>query len=1337
MQVTVSNAAGGLTDVVSIDVSASPSTAAAGETVVWEWDLSRTPLSAAAMTAALQSLAFSSTAAEPDVSVTRILAVRVFDGQAWSNTATTHVQIALANDNAPTVAVPLTGTVSEAATVGTVLVSFTTSDADACVSPLATSCSDNEVTVALVAGAASQPYVALNAAGTAVVLSARVDREQIANLSFSLVASDAGTPQLSTTVGPIVIGVTDVNDNFPSVGGNILVLSVPENTTLGAVVGAIDASDADATAAFSTLQFTLDNPTPLSVGSDGTLTLNTALDFETQRLYTLTATASDGEFSDFLFVDVEVENVNDVAPSITPSNDRLTSYVEGSGPSAVDPLLQLADADNLPLAGASVRLSSSAVASGLQCVQQGVGAGSDAGLAPHAHQLRCTEGQHAAQIVAAESLPVSVSAAFIPPVPRDLRFALSMWVNLSTSAASQPQCIFEAAPNTTTTTTSSSTSSQLPLLSLQASSEEATLQYIDTEGRDVRMVFPAVIAVGEWVHVSLVVRGTSALLHVGAATFDAAYVTEDGVLRPPALRSSLSATSHAAAYRAGAPNTAVSCGAFEGGMVGLTLHLGPLSASQRLCLQACGEALSVPEATVTNAGLTYTAVSVPGEGLVLDFVGTASLSAYAAVLSAVTYEHSLHRHPLTEVALTVSVDDGAMTAEETWAVSLVAAPSAPLLFSRAPHGIAFVEGSSAPGTPVSLADAEVGVFDQDSSQLAELAVMLAGTLDGDASEGLVFTGSAPAGLSVDGGLAAWRISGQGGAPAFLDALTALVYVNTAEEPTPGVRSLVFNATDVGGATSDPLHVNITVVVVNDNAPTVALPQQSVVVPENTTVPTVLDSVDLSASDADSGPTTLTYSVAAPASAMFEVVGSQLVLVSPLDFEALPASSKDVHLSISVSDGDFASTLAVRVRVTDAAEPPSIASASSSGDGPVSVTTSAPLSSLLVVDPGQGVDALQTLTVSLPVAASAVPSGAILTTLECRDEARLSSKLSLACSRGGLCTFGTSSLLTGAAYFGGAQFDEAAERVSFGSSASAQYGELPVSESDLLVDPSLELDDVALATWVLQEPGSAGMLVAKSKSDGQHYFAVHSDGASTPESVTLHFSKRGVSDSAVASTRAVFELPSSGGVVVADGEWHFLQVTLTYPTLTLTVDGTRVALTYTLHRPTAQSALVRINGPDLPFRLADAQGAAWVLGARLDSTAGTAQCLSGELGGTSLLRPTAGSAARPASVLNATLVEEGIVRSCPERLTADDVQLADLQASTGVAVGVDRHGPVALSMSFASAVGGGVAGSGSAMQDILSAFTYWSYATFAPRNMTVVAESSSAQDSLDLAFNVNP
>ncbi|NWS78963.1 PCDBF protein, partial [Crotophaga sulcirostris] len=158
-----------------------------------------------------------------------------------------------------------------------------------------------------------------------LVLEKPLDREQQAEVGFSLIAVDGGSPPRSGTTQIHVI-ILDVNDNAPLFTKKLYVGQVLENTPEGSVVLSVEATDLDAgpngnisyqfsqEVGQSESAFVID---PMS----GEIKLTKPLDFEAAQKHELSVQATDGGgLSAICKVLVEVVDVNDNAPEVVVSS---------------------------------------------------------------------------------------------------------------------------------------------------------------------------------------------------------------------------------------------------------------------------------------------------------------------------------------------------------------------------------------------------------------------------------------------------------------------------------------------------------------------------------------------------------------------------------------------------------------------------------------------------------------------------------------------------------------------------------------------------------------------------------------------------------------------------------------------------------------------------------------------------------------------------------------------------------------------------------------------------------------------------------------------------------
>ncbi|KAJ7415079.1 Protocadherin beta-16 [Willisornis vidua] len=183
-----------------------------------------------------------------------------------------------------------------------------------------------------------------------LVLNRALDREQQAEVAFSITAVDGGTPPRSGTA-LIRVVVLDINDNSPIFTRSVYKVSVKENSSQDVVVVVVSASDLDSgkngEVAYSIFQNSEENLETFKINTEtGQIRLKKTLDYEETKSYEIDVQATDGGgLSAHCKVEVQVEDVNDNAPEVIITS--LTSTLsEASPPNTVVALFNVRDRDS-------------------------------------------------------------------------------------------------------------------------------------------------------------------------------------------------------------------------------------------------------------------------------------------------------------------------------------------------------------------------------------------------------------------------------------------------------------------------------------------------------------------------------------------------------------------------------------------------------------------------------------------------------------------------------------------------------------------------------------------------------------------------------------------------------------------------------------------------------------------------------------------------------------------------------------------------------------------------------------------------------------------------------
>ncbi|PVD37769.1 hypothetical protein C0Q70_00370 [Pomacea canaliculata] len=275
-----------------------------------------------------------------------VLSIMVTDIKAQINlpqTAVATVKVTLkdVNDNSPVIQGNPTLTVSEAVTVGTEVATVTATDKD-----------KDQTVIFLVPDNTSHFEVTTSGK---ISLRRGLNREEQSLVNFTLVATDSGSPPLSSNI-TVSVTVVDANDNAPVFTNSTTRYSVYENATRGTLVGIMTATDADegvnglVSFVFSDIvqDFIINKTT-------GEITVGGGLDREIKDVYMLSVTAFDNPVSGISLhtskqIEIRVLDVNDHAPEFHPSNTAIVGKIvetamKGDKVSDISPEIKVTDQD--------------------------------------------------------------------------------------------------------------------------------------------------------------------------------------------------------------------------------------------------------------------------------------------------------------------------------------------------------------------------------------------------------------------------------------------------------------------------------------------------------------------------------------------------------------------------------------------------------------------------------------------------------------------------------------------------------------------------------------------------------------------------------------------------------------------------------------------------------------------------------------------------------------------------------------------------------------------------------------------------------------------------------
>ena len=193
---------------------------------------------------------------------------------------------------------------------------------------------NGEIRYSITSGDRTRHFTINSTTGT-LYLDKPVDRELVDTYVLSVLARDGGTPA-KTSTATVRVSVQDENDNRPEITNKDLQLTLAEDATIGQEVFRFYAKDKDL-GENADIRFSLgDSGYQKSFRIDsfsGILYLQKPLDYEKDKLFTLTVTASDQglpQLSDSVTLKVKVTDVNDNAPKF-PNTAIVRQIQEGIG----------------------------------------------------------------------------------------------------------------------------------------------------------------------------------------------------------------------------------------------------------------------------------------------------------------------------------------------------------------------------------------------------------------------------------------------------------------------------------------------------------------------------------------------------------------------------------------------------------------------------------------------------------------------------------------------------------------------------------------------------------------------------------------------------------------------------------------------------------------------------------------------------------------------------------------------------------------------------------------------------------------------------------------------
>ncbi|KAF4082073.1 hypothetical protein AMELA_G00147500 [Ameiurus melas] len=180
-----------------------------------------------------------------------------------------------------------------------------------------------------------------------LIVAEQLDFEVISRYNLTIVVSDRGVPQRSSSV-PAIITVNDVNDNPPAFSRAEYVVSLSEGASAGSEILRLSATDPDS-APNAEIRYSISSGDDIGLFSvdqwTGALRLQKTLDREAQPSHVIIIQASDGHGHFALApINVEVKDINDNKPYF-PIETMTASIRENQPPNSAVTVLHAIDHD--------------------------------------------------------------------------------------------------------------------------------------------------------------------------------------------------------------------------------------------------------------------------------------------------------------------------------------------------------------------------------------------------------------------------------------------------------------------------------------------------------------------------------------------------------------------------------------------------------------------------------------------------------------------------------------------------------------------------------------------------------------------------------------------------------------------------------------------------------------------------------------------------------------------------------------------------------------------------------------------------------------------------------
>ena len=668
-----------------------------------------------------------------------------------------------------------------------------------------------------------------------------LDHEQTRQYAFFIVATDSGTPPLSSSAA-VTVSVEDGNDNRPVFIGTPYAASVSEQAAIGTYILTVQATDSDA-GLNGMVVYYLEGTNFFTINeTSGVISLSASLDFETQTSHLFRVVARDQAnppLTSTALVNITVLNENDTPPRFLQNNYTI-SVLENTH---FDHQVQATDADSDTITYLIVSQCAN-----ITTIDSSTGRLVSTRPLDRETISNCLiivsafDGVHTADVDVLitvedqnDNRPLFNQTIYSASIPE----LLPVGSTVLTVQASDPDEGSNAA--ITFSLQPSSTFAINGLTGAITVAAPLNFEVVSSYNLTVVATDGGALPLSSSIAVSITITDSNdvaPLLHIDSLVIT--YQEESG---PVPIAPSIRVIDPDSSPLTMAIVTFSEQACLSDDDVNM------VCAGNLTCVELCGEAVMVNETTLGPVAVQYIGKDLQ---LSINLTGNASTTVYQQILSSLTYINMLPEPVPGVRTVSIIVQDGSNysnTLQLNISVVLVD-DHCPVLETQT-SSIMFTENSE----PLQLGEeAGLSISDADlppHQVLSSLLIQLTGATDGS-SETISLNSTQPPSLSISTTTNTISISGSATVPVYQQLLRSLVYTNNKDEPTPGLRTIMITPSQPG-LNCTPIQFNITVELVNDNVPQLLLQNTSFLAYEEESGPLLFaELAGLRITDADNG-----------------------------------------------------------------------------------------------------------------------------------------------------------------------------------------------------------------------------------------------------------------------------------------------------------------------------------------------------------------------------------------------------------------------------------------------------------------------------------------------------